>query len=1139
VGFRAIQVQRNRHKAPVIIMLAGMLLMAVLYREGRQSALENLHKEFTVDAAMRAGMITNALQDHCLDLEGLQRFYHASSQVDRRQFNQFVAPALKTRPGIQAFEWIPRVPRAERARFEAEARRDGLPSFQCYQLDAKGNHIPVEPRAYYYPVYYVEPLAGNEPAVGFDLGSNPARLAALDQARDTGQPVATERITLVQETGTQAGFLILLPVYRQEMPLASVAQRRLALQGFVLGVFRAGDTMEAGTRLLPDTYLRSELLDLSAPSDKRLLARTAKESWHLHTAAWENWLVPAVSLGHEHSFTFGGRQWQVDIAATPAYVHRHISLSYWLIPPFGIGVTLLLALYLGTLISHQARADNLVVERTSALENTTNMLSQIINIVPQAIFWKDRHGVFRGCNRKFAQAAGLENLEVIIGQTDDNLPWSKDERDLYLHNDLQIMEENRPQYHVMKTLSPKDGVRLWIDTTKIPIQTIDGTVIGVLGIFEDVTERQLVEQALRENEEKYRLLVSQIPAMVFRGQADWSIDPLDEKVEALTGYSKEDFEARRVKWCDLIPAEDLDYAAGVFIEALKTDKSYVREHRLRKKNGDIIWVQCRGRIFCDAQGKVDHISGVSFDVTRRHQAEEAVRESERFLHSIFSSIQDGISVLDREYNILRVNEAMEQAYAPALPLVGKKCYAAFHGRREPCEICPTRSALATGEAARALIEEKGAAGEIVRFVELYSFPMPDIASGQILGVVEYVRDVTARQQAEEALRRSETQLGQAVKMEAVGRLAGGVAHDFNNILTAITSYGELLLMNHDLKDPVRQDVQDILAAAERAASLTRQLLAFSRKQVLQPQRLDLNRVVTNLDKMLRRIIGEDINLVTVTSPELGTVMADPGQIEQVIMNLVVNARDAMPQGGNLTIETANAELDEGYAQRRVVVQPGPYVMLAVIDTGVGLDRESRDRIFEPFFTTKELGQGTGLGLSTVYGIIKQSGGYIWVYSEPGRGTTFKIYLPRLETPGESAVVSQAPDRCWWGTETILLVEDEDLVRQVTGRILAQHGYTVLEVPDGQEAQRVSQQHPGPIHLMLTDVVMPGMSGPELAGKLKSMRPQMQVLFMSGHTENAIVHHGALDPGIAFIQKPFRYDTLARKIRGLLESSRDK
>jgi PAS domain S-box-containing protein len=657
---------------------------------------------------------------------------------------------------------------------------------------------------------------------------------------------------------------------------------------------------------------------------------------------------------------------------------------------------------------------------------------------------------------------------------------------------------------------------------------------------QEIRERQLAEQALQQSEEKYRLLVSQIPAMVFQGYGDWSIDPVDEKVEVLTGYSKEDFESRRVKWGDLIPAEDRDYAAKVFLEALKTDKSYVREHRLRKKDGEMIWVQCRGQIFLNDQGKVDHISGVSFDVTARRLAEEALKESERFLADIFSGIQDGINILDTDYHILRVNPAFERWYAYARPLVGKKCYAALYGRREPCEICPYRQTLETGKAAHKVSQRMGKDAVEEGWIEIFTFPLTDKATGKVTGVIEYIRDITEQKLVEEALHRSEAQLRQAVKMEAVGQLAGGVAHDFNNILTAITGYGELLLMNPDVQDSVSRDVKDILQAAERAASLTRQLLAFSRKQVLQPQRLDLNQVVANLDKMLRRVIGEDIDLEMVLGPELGAVKADPGQIEQVIMNLAANARDAMPQGGKLTIETANTDLDEAYAQGHLEVQSGPYVMLAVSDTGVGLDPESQARIFEPFFTTKELGKGTGLGLSMVYGIVRQSGGFIYVYSDPGEGTTFKIYLPRLEAAGDLAAgLGQVPDRCEWGSETILLVEDEDMVRQVASRILARHGYTVLEAASGREALVVSREHAGPIHLMLTDVVMPGMSGWETAENLRPQRPEMKVLFMSGHTENTIVHHGVLDPGVTFIQKPFRYNVLAQKIREMLDASQDQ
>ena len=422
-----------------------------------------------------------------------------------------------------------------------------------------------------------------------------------------------------------------------------------------------------------------------------------------------------------------------------------------------------------------------------------------------------------------------------------------------------------------------------------------------------------------------------------------------------------------------------------------------------------------------------------------------------------------------------------------------------------------------------------------RDIKLFSSTVRNDA-GETIGVVSILEDITDLKKAEEALRRSEEQLRQSQKMEAVGRLAGGVAHDFNNILTAISGYSELLVQNLGDQNPLSQDVQEIQQAADRAATLTRQLLAFSRKQVIRPQRLDLNEVVANMDKMLRRIIREDIDLQTILEPDLGVVIADQGQIEQVIINLVVNARDAMPQGGKLTLETGNVELDETYIQRHAQTQPGPYVLIAVSDTGIGLDQEVQEHLFEPFFTTKKPGKGTGLGLSMAYAIVNQGGGFIGVYSEEGQGTTFKIYLPRLEKSREPAKLPLISPSEEVISETILLAEDEELVRRVTGRILEGSGYTVLPAGSGPEALSISQRHEAPIHLLLTDVLMPEMSGAKLAEALTPLRQEMKVLFMSGHTENAIVHHGVLEPGIAFIQKPFRRDTLLRKVREVLDSA---
>ena len=391
-----------------------------------------------------------------------------------------------------------------------------------------------------------------------------------------------------------------------------------------------------------------------------------------------------------------------------------------------------------------------------------------------------------------------------------------------------------------------------------------------------------------------------------------------------------------------------------------------------------------------------------------------------------------------------------------------------------------------------------------------------------------VQDITERKQMEEQLRRMQ-------KMEAIGRLTGGIAHDFNNLLTVINGYSEMLADELAEEDPKRELVQEVSRAGHRAAALTRQLLAFGRKQVLQPEVLNLNAVVSEMDKMLRRVIGEDIDLVTVLDPELGNAKVDPSQMEQVIMNLAVNARDAMPQGGSLTIETGNVELDEEYARQHAEAEPGSYVMLALSDNGVGMDAETQARIFEPFFTTKLKGEGTGFGLSTVYGIVKQSGGNINVYSEPAKGTTFKIYLPRVEEPaGVEHQPEASPERAGRG-ETVLVVEDEPGVRRLARTILERNGYVVLEGADGSEGIRVCEEHREEIHLLLTDVVLPDTGGPALAERVTALCPRVKVLYMSGYTNNAIAHRGVLEPGVVFLPKPFTPEALLSKVREVLES----
>ena len=512
--------------------------------------------------------------------------------------------------------------------------------------------------------------------------------------------------------------------------------------------------------------------------------------------------------------------------------------------------------------------------------------------------------------------------------------------------------------------------------------------------------------------------------------------------------------------------------------------------------------------------------------SKHKQAELALRESEERQQAILDNSPALIYTLDEGLRFTFVNRRFETLFGVKKDQIKNRTAREIFPA-EIADILVSRCDEVLNEKAPREFEEVIPHEDGPHTYVSIRFPLYD--SGQALcGLCSISTDVTESKMLEEQLR-------QAQKMEAIGRLAGGVAHDFNNLLTAIIGYSQIVLASLGPTAPLRKEVEEIQQAGKRASSLTSQLLAFSRRQVLQPSVIDLNRVVSNTTKMLRRLIGEDIHLATTLSPDLGRVKIDPGQIEQVIMNLAVNARDAMPEGGKLTIETSNTLFDEAYSREHINAQTGNYVMLAVTDTGIGMGAETRSHIFEPFFTTKEKGLGTGLGLSMVYGIVKQSGGYIWVYSEPGKGTTFKIYLPHVEGAEDAVLQRDEAEYLPRGTETVLLVEDEQAVRDLSARILRELGYTVIEASNGEEALAISRERAnGELQLLLTDVVMPQMSGKLLTDMVKAARPGIKVLFSSGYTDNALVHHGSLEPGTAFLQKPFSPGALARKVREVLD-----
>jgi two-component system cell cycle sensor histidine kinase/response regulator CckA len=738
-------------------------------------------------------------------------------------------------------------------------------------------------------------------------------------------------------------------------------------------------------------------------------------------------------------------------------------------------------------------------------------------------------------NQRLAEMLDV-NAEEMIGRS--ALDFVAEDSRADVQQRLQRRTQGiKEQYDVH--LRRKDGSDLWAIVCATPILEEHGAFTGSLSMLTDITERKRVEEErarlnLELESERQRLnnLVASVPGMVWEawGKPDAAtqrIDFVSDYIEQMLGYSVEEWLQTPNFWLTIVHPDDREQAGRTAAEDFARGASNgPQQFRWIAKDGHAVWVESNYVVLLDDEGQPVGLRGVTTDISQRKQAEEAVRQSEERYRLLFARNPQPMWVFDLEtLSFLEVNEAAIHHYGYSreefLTMTIKDI--------RPSEDVPNllaNLADATPEHEEAGIWKHQKKDGTIIDVEITAH---DLTFYGRPAQIVLSSDVTERRLLEEQFRQSQ-------KMEAIGQLAGGIAHDFNNLLTVITGYSDLATRKLQREDPLRRNIEEIKKAGERAASLTRQLLAFSRKQVLQPKVLDLNAVISELEKMLRRLIGEDVELRTALESGLGSIKADPGQIEQVIMNLAVNARDAMPAGGKLLIETENVSLSQEYAGQHIAVTPGSYVMLAVSDTGTGMDEKTKARIFEPFFTTKELGKGTGLGLSTVYGIVKQSGGSIWVYSEVGHGTTFKVYLPRIDEGAQEYRQTAETEEALQGTETILLAEDEEMVRTLAREILETYGYQVLEAANGGAALLICERHTGAIDLLITDVIMPEMSGRELSERLSHLRPAMKVLYMSGYTDDAIIHQGVLDTGANFIQKPFSPDALAQKVREVLDKS---
>ncbi len=759
------------------------------------------------------------------------------------------------------------------------------------------------------------------------------------------------------------------------------------------------------------------------------------------------------------------------------------------------------------------------------------LLRAVTEGTTDAVFVKDMGGRYLMINQAGARMLG-RRVQDIVGKSDAELFPPSVARQITAR-DRQVIESGQTRTYEESGIA--GGPERFHLATLGPYRDARGGIIGLLGISRDITEHNRAEQ-------RFRSLVQSSSDLIITVDAGGVMRYVSPSAERVLGYGAELLPAKNI--FSYVHPDDLDRFRAFFTRILPKP-GFRAEEGYRFRHSDRSWAELwvvGTNLLHDS-----NIQGIVVncrDVGAQKRAEKARVDAETRYRTLVEQLATitYIAKLGLHGEWLYVSPQIETilGFSPSEWLSEPGLWISRVHPDDRRMVEATEEATFSGKPFRAEYRMFRRDGKVIWVNDTAAVVHDSDGNVLLQGVM---LDVSDRKQLE-------TQLRQAQKMQAVGRLAGGIAHDFNNLLTVIIGYTHSLLehgsatedeagqeqwrQGQGWRDEVRRSAERIRAAADRAAALTRQLLAFGRRQMMEPRVLNLNSVIAEMDKIVRRLITEDIEIITRPGADLGSVKADPAQIEQVILNLVINARDAMPEGGVLTIETANVELDRGVADEHVDVRPGPYVMLAVSDTGTGMDAETQARIFEPFFTTKETGKGTGLGLSTVYGIVEQSEGYIWVTSEPGRGSCFKTFLPRIDQPAQAILKPVIELPAVRGTESILLVEDDRTVRDLARSILTNCGYSVLAPERVDEVESMCREYPGQVDLLLTDVVMPGISGRDLARQMTSLRPGMKVLYMSGYTDNAIVSKGLLDTGIWFLQKPFTPSTLAAKVREVLD-----
>jgi two-component system NtrC family sensor kinase len=749
------------------------------------------------------------------------------------------------------------------------------------------------------------------------------------------------------------------------------------------------------------------------------------------------------------------------------------------------------------------------------LRESGQQYRSLVETAQDAIFTLSPEGTFTTLNPAFETITGWPRAEY-VGSNFQSL-IHPDDLPLALDTFKRLTAGQTPSPYELRILS-QSGEYLTGEIISAP-QIQDGKILGILGIARNITGRKRMEQSLKESEAKYRDLFENAHDLIQSVDPDGTFQYVNRAWRETLGYTEE--EVARITLLDVIHPDSRTHCMEMFQRIAAGEKIDRIGATFVTKDGKPVIVE--GSVNCSmVDGRPVATRGIFRNITEHKHTEE-------FIKNVLDTVDEGFIVISRDFRIASVNKAYCSKHKlPSHDIIGRHCYEISHHMPSPCyesgEDCAVRRTFATGEPHTAVHTHYDKEGNPV-YTEVKSFPLKN-SRGEIISAIEIHNDITEKKKLEEQLRHAQ-------KMEAVGTLAGGVAHDFNNILTAIIGYSSLMQMKMDENDPLRSSVNSILASTERAANLTQSLLAFSRKQIITPKHVDMNTIVRRVEKLIERLIGEDIEITQALHGEPLPIKADAGQIEQIMINLATNARDAMPQGGKLTIETGAVELGNDYIKAHGYGKPGKYALLTVTDTGTGMDEKTVERIFDPFFTTKSTGKGTGLGLAIVYGIVKQHSGYISVYSEPGMGTTFKVYLPQIKAVIEHAepVSASVPKG---GTETLLVAEDDSSVRNLTTSVLQGFGYTVIEASDGVEAIQKYRDNKDTIQFLILDVIMPRKNGREAYDEIRKINPAVKALFTSGYTAEIIHKKGLLEDGVNFLSKPVSPKELLNKVKEMLD-----